>query len=469
MALYKISASRVNNIEAQNYAGSVVEEGLIWYDPEQGILRLYNGETGGYIINSGGGGSPGGANSQVQFNRNGAFGGNANLTFDSATGTLSAGAVAATGNISAQYFVGNGSLLTGINTGPGTELVNGTSNVRVYPSGHVAISVNGVANVAVFEGPQAQFDAVQSTGNITTDAYFIGDGSKLTGIPAGYGNANVAAYLPTYTGTVAAGSVTATGNVSGQFFIGNGSQLTGIAANYGNANVASYLNSGTNANNIVTTGNIAGNYFIGNGALLTGISSSGDYSNANVQAYLPTYSGNLNPGNVTTGGNVTAQYFVGNGSQLTGITANYGNANVQTYLPTYTGNLASLQGNVTTTANISGSYILGNGSQLTGIPAGYTNANVAAYLPTYTGNLVSMTGDVTTTGNVRGSYIIGDGSLLTGIPSTLPPQTGNFGKYLYTNGVAPSWEDIPGVFGLVIDGGNAERASTDFIIDGGGA
>lgn len=333
MALYKISASRVNNIEAQNYSGSVVEEGLIWYDPEQGILRLYDGNVGGYIINSGGGGgSPGGANTQVQFNNAGVFGGSANLTFDSTTGTLSAGAVAATGNISAQYFVGNGSLLTGINTGPGTELINGTSNVRVYPNGPVAISVNGVANVAVFESPQAQFDSVRSTGNITTDAYFIGDGSQLTGIPPGYTNANVEAYLPTYTG-----------------------------------------------------------------------------------------------------------------------------------------NLASLQGNVTTTANISGNYFIGNGSQLTGLPESYGNANVAAYLPTYTGNLVSMTGDVTTTGNVRGSYIIGDGSLLTGITSTLPPQTGNFGKYLYTNGVAPSWEDVPGVFGLVIDGGNAERASTDFIIDGGGA
>ena len=114
MALYKISASRVNNIEAQNYSGSVVEEGLIWYDPEQGILRLYNGNVGGYIINSGSGGTPGGANTQVQFNNAGAFDGSANLTFNSATGTLGAGTVAATGNISAQYFVGNGSLLTGI-------------------------------------------------------------------------------------------------------------------------------------------------------------------------------------------------------------------------------------------------------------------------------------------------------------------------------------------------------------------
>ena len=76
-------------------------------------------------------------------------------------------------------------------------------------------------------------------------------------------------------------------------------------------------------------------------------------------------------GNVTATGNVTGTYFVGNGSQLTGITAgtSYTNANVEAYLPTYTGNLTSLTGNVTTTANISASYVLGNGSQLTGIQA----------------------------------------------------------------------------------------------------
>ena len=121
MALYKISSSRVNNIEADQYAGSVVEQGLIWYDPNTGALRLYNGLPGGQLIGG---------------------------------------------------------------TGTGSEIVNGTSNVRVYPNGPVTVSVNGVANVAVFEGSQAQFDAVYSAGNIATDAYFIGDGSRLTGITA---------------------------------------------------------------------------------------------------------------------------------------------------------------------------------------------------------------------------------------------------------------------------------------------
>ena len=122
MALYKISSSRVNNIDADQYTGSVVEEGLIWYDPNTGVLRLYNGEQGGYIINS-----------------------------------------------------GNGS--------PTNQISNGDSNVTVNSDGRVTISVNGVANVAVFEGPQATFDNVFATGNIT-GSYFIGNGALLTGITA---------------------------------------------------------------------------------------------------------------------------------------------------------------------------------------------------------------------------------------------------------------------------------------------
>jgi hypothetical protein len=39
-----------------------------------------------------------------------------------------------------------------------------------------------------------------TAGNITAD-YFVGNGSQLTGIASSYGNAEVANYLPTYTGT----------------------------------------------------------------------------------------------------------------------------------------------------------------------------------------------------------------------------------------------------------------------------
>ena len=106
-------------------------------------------------------------------------------------------------------------------------------------------------------------------------------------------------------------------------------------------------------------------------------------------------------------GNIRANYFIGDGSLLSNINAaniigSYSNTNVAAYLPTYTGNLVSLTGAVTTTANITANYFIGNGSQLTGLPESYSNVNVAAYLPTYTGN-------------VSANYFIGNGATLTNI------------------------------------------------------
>jgi hypothetical protein len=66
------------------------------------------------------------------------------------------------------------------------------------------------------------------------------------------------------------GNVSATGNVTGNYFVGNGSQLTGLPATYGNANVAANLAAFAN-NPISTSGNITAGYFIGNGSALTGV------------------------------------------------------------------------------------------------------------------------------------------------------------------------------------------------------
>lgn len=69
---------------------------------------------------SGGGsssGTPGGSNTQIQFNSSGSFGASANLTFDNSTNTLATAVISATGNITGNYFIGNGSQLTGISAG----------------------------------------------------------------------------------------------------------------------------------------------------------------------------------------------------------------------------------------------------------------------------------------------------------------------------------------------------------------
>ena len=53
---------------------------------------------------------------------------------------------------------------------------------------------------------------ISAAGNVT-GSYILGDGSQLTGIPASYTDANVAAFLPTYTGNLSVAAINITGNI----------------------------------------------------------------------------------------------------------------------------------------------------------------------------------------------------------------------------------------------------------------
>jgi hypothetical protein len=71
-----------------------------------------------------------------------------------------------------------------------------------------------------------------TAGNITAD-YFVGNGSQLTGVASSYGNAEVANYLPTYTGTFGTlSALTVTGAMN---FTGN-LEITGNINATGNLN-----------------------------------------------------------------------------------------------------------------------------------------------------------------------------------------------------------------------------------------
>lgn len=178
--------------------------------------------------------------------------------------------------------------LTTITTGTIIPVVSAGNNYTVNTASLSQFATSGNITPA----------SVSATGNIT-GSYIFGNGSQLTGLPALYGNANVAAYLPTYTGAMTAltGNVTTTANISGSYILGNGSQLTGLPSQYSNANVAAYLPtySGDITANVISTtgnvtsanfrtvgivsatGNVTGNYFIGNGSQLTGIATTGNY------------------------------------------------------------------------------------------------------------------------------------------------------------------------------------------------
>ena len=353
--------------------------------------------------------------------------GTSNVVTFANTGMYVAGQVSATGNISGNYILGNGALLTGINIGYGnsnvadflptytgnlvslTGPVTTTANVtggNLRTAGQISATGNitsGNVNTGRLNaGYITTGTTISAVGNIATSSYFIGDGSLLTGINANYGNANVAAFLPTYTGNLVSltGPVTTTANVTG----GN-LRTSGTILASGNITAANLDTGRVNAANITASGLISAvanittsAYFIGDGSQLTNL-PAGNYSNANVAAFLPTYTGampsmtgllrttaNIAGGNISIVGNITG------GNVDTG-RVNAGNVTVS--------GPVSASGNIT-----SGAYFIGDGSQLTNLPAGnYSNANVAAFLPTYTGNLVSLTGPVTTTSNITGGNL----------------------------------------------------------------
>jgi len=77
------------------------------------------------------------------------------------------GAFSATGNITGNYFIGNGSQLTGIASGSSSNISNGTSNVNINSSGgNISFSVGGTANVVTLDNAGFNFldTTTQDTG-----------------------------------------------------------------------------------------------------------------------------------------------------------------------------------------------------------------------------------------------------------------------------------------------------------------
>jgi hypothetical protein len=167
----------------------------------------------------------------------------------------------------------------------------------------------------------------------------------------------------------------------------------------------------------ITAGNISGgnivvaNFYYGDGGFLTNVVANGSYSNSNVAAYLPTYTGNVGASNVNVTGTVYA-----NGISSTGL------ASLTTLTVSTTANLGAV-GNVIITGGSAGQKLTTNGngvlSWTNDANSSYGNTNVANYLPTFTGtvgaNKISSNGlsgsNVEINAN-GASFIFGEGGAL---------------------------------------------------------
>jgi hypothetical protein len=154
---------------------------------------------------------------------------------------LTPGAMSATGNATANFFIGNGSLLTGIVSS--FPMSNGNSNIACpSANGNINVSVAGNANVVVFTDTGINIaGTLSATGNasvlgIRTDNYYYANGVAIS-FAGSYSNSNVANYLPTFTGiigngtathfgtTLTTGSNSTAGTITGNWTLSSGSRL----------------------------------------------------------------------------------------------------------------------------------------------------------------------------------------------------------------------------------------------------
>ena len=229
--------------------------------------------------------------------------------------------ITTTANIAANYYIGNGSLLTGIAGGGGnysdanvaTFLSNFGSNT-VSTTGNVTtgnLTVNGNITYVNSNVVTINDKFINVANNAATSGAANGGGLGVGPVDAEY------ATLTFNNGTTAWNTnipLSVNGNVAGSYFVGNGSALTSIsgASVVGAVANATYAVSAGSAGSAVTAEQVT----FAVQANITGVGTLGNLS----------VSGNTTVGNLSTGGfvsatgNVTGNYFIGDGSQLTGVT-----------------------------------------------------------------------------------------------------------------------------------------------------
>jgi len=376
--------------------------------------------------------------------------GTSNVVVVATTGQYVDGLVSATGNVTGDYILGNGSQLAGLpqsySNSNVISLLSGFGSNVISTTG--TITSGNITGSNVLTGGR-----VSATGNIVTDQYFVGNffgnitgnfvvpGSNTQVIFNTSGNADATAAMTfnkdsnTFTvlgvvsslGNVIAGNVSTAGNITGGNLIGtlataSQTNITGVGT-LSSLSVTANVTGGNirTGGQVSATGNIRTANYLSVGQ---DINVSGDVTATSHTGTSVSVSGNVTGGNIRTGGqitatgNITGNYILGNGSQLTGITdatsIQNGNSNVT---------IASANSNVI--INVTGvsplAIFANTGAYITGLTSVSGNViagNVEAVA--YTGTTFSITGNVNggnilfSSGIVSGSGNITGGNLNVG-------------------------------------------------------
>ena len=273
------------------------------------------------------------------------------------TGIYAPGVVSATGNLYGNYILGNGASLTGVITSV-ANINSGTSNVTVTAANaNITVGVGGTSNVAVFATTGEYVTGVISaTGNIT-GSYIIGNGSQLTGLPAGYSNATAASFLAAF----GSNTISTTGTITSGNIVGSNITTAGLISATGGITSAATVQGLT----VSATANVIG----GNITTAGLMSSTGNAIHGNI----------LTAGLISATGTVTSSSFTGAGTGLTGTAASLtvGAATSATTAGTVTAasqpNITSVGSSLTTSGALSSGAHTITGSPLTAIINGGTS------------------------------------------------------------------------------------------------
>jgi len=268
-----------------------------------------------------------------------------NLTISALTTTDD---IDVTGQLTINWLTGNGT------PSPGPGILANTANI--YDIGQSGTQFrSGYFSGTVYAGNIINSGSSSVTGNVT--------GNNLLAVNTVYANVVTANTVTTN------GIISGTGNIIGNYFLGNGSQLTGIAATYGNANVANYLptfSGNLTAGNISITGNIinaGSSSSIGNitgGNLIT----AGTLKNTGLENVEPDYivvSANAQTVNLSS--TTSTNFLTANNTGYT-CTVNLPSSPVEGQITRFTvvGNtLTIIAGTGNTTSSFAGSITAGTG------------------------------------------------------------------------------------------------------------
>ena len=339
-------------------------------------------------------------------------------------------------------------------------------------------SCNTGRNIQKYKGAAAStLQDVTDNGNtttgdiITTSGFFIGDGSKLTGISGtssafsfqetsdtGNTTSNTIQFTNTITSLTTSGNVIVTGNVTASNFYGDGSQLTSVALKSDlTSNVGRISTLETKTTDISYTN---GTTRINGNLTVLGNTTTLDTVNLLVQdpiLQLSNASASVDSGILIARPSTTDNVFVGFDQSLSEFAIGFTDSHAGlSEIVVKDGQDFTLNVH----GNVEASYYYGNGTQLTGVTltTDFTS-NV-----TRIGDLESEVQPVNRGGTNITSY--GTGDILyassSSVLSNLAPST--TGYFLRTNGTgsAPTWENVADI-------GSATPANlyTDDYITGG--